>query len=331
MLGSGSVGLLLVAGAVGNGKNARGVEDLVVGVAANRSNNLLGVVLKGQSLAASAGARDHALETHGRHVDGGLSTGEDEKVVEETAKGSTQNRSNNGDPEVVTTGSPNLSAVADNVSGETRTKVTSGIHGVTGFPAKRGTETKDKEDENQRTEVSSRQVVGIVDSVDTEHEDGGSDELGEKHTGACHEGSRVGAENASSRGGTANGTDTNTLVHVKSRLVVTVNNEGTEEGTHELSKDIDGELLPGKAAEDTVGKGDGGVEMTTRDTTRAVDTKHDTNTPRPRDGLVGTVGVLGHDDLGNDTISEENNHHGTDELGEGFSKDVPNARPKRQV
>lgn len=325
------MGLVVVAGSVGDGEDVCGVKHRVVAMTADRANDVLRVVLKGQGLAASAGTRHHALKPHGGHVDGRLNASENKEVVDETAKGGTQNRRNNGDPKVVATGSPDLRTVADDVTGETGAKVTRGIHGVAGFPAKRGAQTKDKKDENQRTKVASRQVVVVVDGVDAKHEDGGSNKLGKKHAGARHKGRRVCAENATSTGGAANGAHTHALVHVKRGLVVAVNNKRADKGTHELGKDVDGELLPGKAAKDAVGKRDGRVEVATGDTTRAVDAKHDADTPRPRDGLVGTVGVLGHDDLGNDTVSKENDHHCANELGKGFSEGVPNAGPKRQV
>ena len=121
------------------------------------------------------------------------------------------------------------------------------------------------------------------------------------------------------------------LVHVKGRLVVCVDNESTDESSKELGEDVGGELFPGEASEDGIGKGDGRVKMGSRDTTRSVDTKHDTDTPAPGDGLVSTIFVTGEDYLGDDTVTEQNDEHGTQELSERFADLMSDAWPERKA
>lgn len=324
----GAGGDSLVVGQVGEGKNVLGANDSVVSVAVDLANNDLGIVLVGHNGNVLLAQVGNAVETHVRHVDGGLGASEDEQVVKETTKAGTDTGSDNGDPEVVSAVGPDAGAVAQNGRGKTGAKVTSRVDGIASLPAEGGTEAKDEEEEGKRTKVSGSQVVVVVDGVDTHHEDGRGNDFRKDHTGAGHEGGRVGAEDASGGSRQSDGSDTMSLVKVKGRLVVSVDDKGAEEGTHELGKGVDGELLPGESAEDAVGQRDGGVEMAAGDATRAVDTEHDTDTPAPGDGLVGTLLARGEDDLGDDTVTEEDDHHGANELGEGLAEHVPNARPQ---
>lgn len=199
------------------------------------------------------------------------------------------------------------------------------------MPAEGGTDTENEEDKNQGTKVASGQVVGIVNCVNAHHQNRRSDNLREELTSLGEERLRVGAENASSRSGTANGTDTMALKVVDGTLVVSVNNESSNESTEHLTKNVERELLPGESTENAVSESDSRVQVTTRDTTRGVDTEHDTDTPRPIDGLEITLSTSRKDNLGDDTITEQQQNHGTHELGEGLTESVSHAGPKGQV
>ena len=325
-----------VGATTGNRQNILSANNIVVGMTMNSTNENLGVVLVNRSRlvdtsAGAAGKVGDSGNSHGRHVDGTVSTSEDQEIVEEATKGAANNRAHNGDPEVVAASRPNLRSVAKSVTGKTGTKVTCRVNGIASLPAKGSTETENKEEQSQRTKVASRKIVLIVNGVNAHHEDSRGDNLRENHTGASHKGGRVGAENTGSSGVTNNSSNSVTLVHVNGRLVVTVNNESTQESTQKLGKGVDGQLLPREATENTVAKSDSRIKMTTRNTTRTVNTKHNTNTPAPGNRLISTISIFGKNDLCDDTITKQDNHHSTKKLGKRLPQEVSHTGPEGQV
>lgn len=178
-------------------------------------------------------------------------------------------------PEVIVASRPDLVSVTDHVRDQTRTKVTSQVHGVTRLPTEAGTKGEDQETDHQGHQVAGA-VVGQAEEA--EHEDGRGDVLGEEHAGGAQERSRVGTEDAGSRVVARDGADVATaLENVDGRPVVGVNNSSGGHGAQQLGDEVDGELAPWELAVHATGKCDGWVQVATG-LAGDVDTDHDTDT-----------------------------------------------------
>lgn len=254
----------------------------------------------------------------------------DEQVVDKATQNTSNGRSNDRNPKVSAVGSENLVAISNNVRCETRTKVTGRVHGITSLPTETGTKSENEEAETEGSKRASGNIVGVVEGENAHHKKGRGNDFRKDGTNTDHKVCRVCAKDTTGGGATKNSSNSVTFVVVKSRSVVTVNDKGSAKGTKELGKSIDGELLPREATVNTVRKSDTRIKMATRDTTGNIDTKHDSNTPAPGDGLVGAVGTIGKNDLGYDTVTKHDHDKSSQEFGNGLTEHVPYSRPSRQ-
>lgn len=245
-----------------------------------------------------------ALKAQHRGVDGAVS-GIDEDVVQEPAKRAAAEWSNHGNlqcmvsndesciitakrgdtgegenttyPEIVTTCGPHFMAISNHERHQSGTKVTSKVDGITSLPTEAGTNTKDEEEEAERHQVSSSNVVRVGQGEDAEHEDAAGNEFGEEHACPGHESGRVCAKDASGSGRASHGSDTGApFKGIESRLVVGIHDGSASHGSEELGKGIDGELSPRVTAVETVGKGHRWVEVTAG-LSANIDAKHDSD------------------------------------------------------
>lgn len=154
-------------------------------------------------------------------------------------------------------------SVSNHIGHQSRTKVTSQVDGIARLPAKARADAKDEEEQAQRHQVPSANVVRIGQGEDAEHEDAAGDELGEEHAGPGHEGRRVRAEDAGGGGRPRHGPDPGAPFEgVKGRLVVAIDDGCAGHGPEELGQGVHGQLAPGVAAVQAVGQGHGRVEVT---------------------------------------------------------------------
>jgi hypothetical protein len=282
----------------------------------------------GPHIAARTG---QALETEPRLVDGAVGTSVDQEIVDEGTEQAAEERSNHRDPEVISSSRPNLVTVSKHVRNKTRTKVTGKVDSVTSLPTEAGTDAKDQEEQTKGHELSGANVVVIGHGVNAHHQDGRGNDFGEEHASAGHERSGVCAEDASGGSVASDSPDASTtLKHVDGGLVVAVDDSSASHGSENLSEHVDRELAPRVATENTVGKGDGRIDVTTA-LAGGVNTKHDTDSPAPRDGLVISLLASTKNDLGDDTVTEEDQDHGTEELREGILHRLADAHPLRRV
>ena len=161
--------------------------------------------------------------------------------------------------------------IAEHVGNEARAKVSSKIDSIACLPAKARTDAKDDEEESKWCEWASAQVPIILEDVDEEHEESGSNELGEELSSLGHELCWVGAKDTSGSSRSSDGTHAAALELVDGTLVVSVDDCSSTHGTEDLCQHVAREFPPGKLSEHTVGESDGGIQVSTRNT-RSVDT-----------------------------------------------------------
>lgn len=181
-------------------------------------------------------------------------------------------------PEVISASGPDFVSVTNHVRNETGAKVTSQVDSVASLPTEASANAEDEEEEAKGHERTGANVASVGESEDDKLKNGASDELGEEHASSGHESSGICAEDTSSRVLQADSSDTRAaLVHVKSRLVVGIDDGSSSHGTQNLSEHVDGELAPWVTTEDAVGKCNSRVKMTSRLSTN-IDTKHNGQT-----------------------------------------------------
>lgn len=246
---------------------------------------------------ASLGLRK-SCETEPATLDGAVAF-ENEQVVKEGTKSSTEERSNHWNldpcslvfgfrviharvkrkrkkahPEVVSTGRPDVVTVSYNVRDKTRAKVTSQVDGITRLPTEASTDSKDQEEKSKGHQVLGVSISGVGHGKNNKHQDTAGDEFGPPHLGPGKEGGRVSTEDASGRSGPSDGSDSRTFKVINGLLVGSEDDEGTSHGTEKLSKSVYGPFAPWVAAVKTVAKGDGWVQVTAR-FLAAVNAEHD--------------------------------------------------------
>lgn len=272
---------------------------------------------------------ENSVEAHVRPVKRRLVTSVDEEIVEETTEGGSNEGGNDGHPEVVVAGSPDLGAISNHGSDKSGAKISGQVDSIAGFPSKTSANGEDEEKENERSQGTSREVLVVVDGENSKLQNCRGNHLREELAGGAHEFGRVGTEDACGGLGAANGSAAlAALVDVDGRSVVSVNERSTHHTSQKLGNEVDGELTPGEASVNTRGESHGGVEMTTGNSTSGVHAKHDTETPAPRNGLVVTLGSTGKSDLGDDTVTEENENQTAPELSKGLSQLVSDSGPE---
>ena len=211
-----------------------------------------------------------SLKPQPRHIHWRLRPCIYKHIVEEPPERAPQKACDNGDPEVVIPGRPNLRSVSDRIRHQTRAKVTSQIDRVAGLPAKTGADAKDQEEEGQGKEVAGAglahgaRVGTVFQSEDDEHEHGGGDEFGKELVGFVQKGLRIRAEDSGSGmlGGWDGASAGSAFEGVDAGDVVGVDDPGGDEATEELRDQVDGEAFPGETAVEAVGERDGGIQVT---------------------------------------------------------------------
>ena len=177
-------------------------------------------------------------------------------------------------------------AVSNEVAEQSWTEVSRQIDSIACLPAERRTNSKNQEEEHQRSEVAGAKVRIVLQGEDHEHQHRAGDELGEELARLGHERLRVGAKDAGS--GVLSGNSTNVgaaLVKVNGGFVVAVNDSSASEGTGYLSASIRGPLAPRESPEDAVRKSDSRVEMPSCTASR-IHSKHDADAPSEQDMSV---------------------------------------------
>lgn len=186
-------------------------------------------------------------------VEGAGSTGVDEEIVDKGTTDSTQERSNDGHPEVKARLFEHAKAPAKERGEQARGQVTGRVQGETSLIAKGSSDGNQRKSNDQGLDVAGGVVTLIRGREEDKDEEGGADKLGNKGGGVGDVlGLRTGDKDTN--GGVAVGV-------LDSRVVGDVDNEGTDKGTEELGGPVDGNLGPGKTAEDGLRQGDCGVKM----------------------------------------------------------------------
>jgi len=172
----------------------------------------------------------------------------------EVSNNGADERSDNWDPKVPVLTSECIGAPSCNQSEQTRSQVTGRVQGKTGLVTERVTDGGQGETNDQRLDVASGSVELVRCGKDDHDKESSTNELGSE-----------GSEGGDIVITTTGDKDTNGLVVVgstKAAVVEEVGDEGTEEGTEELSNPVDWDIGPAKAAEDGLREGHRGVKMT---------------------------------------------------------------------
>ncbi|KAI6752392.1 hypothetical protein HG530_013761 [Fusarium avenaceum] len=119
-------------------------------------------------------------------------------------------------------------------------------------------------------------VVAVGHGKDDKLQNGAGNKFGEEHASACHELSRICAEDAGGCVLANNGSDTRTaFICVEGRFVVSVHDSCGGHGSEDLGNGIYGKLSPWVTSEQTICQCHGWVQVTTRFTAN-IHSKHDT-------------------------------------------------------
>jgi hypothetical protein len=202
-------------------------------------------------------------------------------------------------PKVVVPSAPYFVSVSEHVAHKTRTEVTSQINSIASFPAycvisiftlkspdervkhtEASTDTEYNEEQSQRSKVASTDIAIILKSINAEDENRRSNNLGEELSSACQEFGRICAEDTRGRviRVTRDSSDAvTTFEDIDCRFIVSVHDSRGTHATENLSDHVDGKFSPWEFAEDTIGKGNGWVQVSTR-FTASVNTKHNSKT-----------------------------------------------------
>lgn len=137
-------------------------------------------------------------------------------------------------------------------------KVPRQINRIPGLPPKASSNTKDDKEQSQRRQGPRAEIPIVLQREDHEHEDRARQELGEELARLRHELGRVGTEDAGCCGRRVawHGAEMGpAFVDVDGGFVVAIDDGGAAHGAEELGEQVDGEFVPGEAAEDAVGEG----------------------------------------------------------------------------
>jgi hypothetical protein len=248
-----------------------------------------------------------------------------EKVVEKGADGSAKHWGYNRDPRIVVEvmgASPKYFRAVDEVGEKTRCQITSGVDSVSGLPAESHTNTNNEKADHERAKGAGTSVGQVVDGKDAKDKNSGDEELFKESTLDGHEGSGIGRED-SGGGVSANDDAVPTIEIVEGLEVIGVEDSAGQIGAAALSNPVAYDLIFGKLAEDGKSKGDGGVEVGTRDTTTGINAHHHSDTPANVNGNLISMQLPGEHGLGDDTVSKQYENEGAPELCNVFAKAVP--------
>ena len=242
------------------------------------------------------------LETEPRSVDWGLAS-VDESVVEESTNDTSAKWRDDGYPEVVVSGSPDIGAVAKACSHDTWAKITRWVDGETGLRTEGNgnaslemmlvmTQVSDNKMNTHKSEEETKWEPGagcdklalvriVLERKDDENQDGGADELVKELAGCAKHGAWVCCEDASGRGlGRCNSAVR--VICIDQAVVVAIDDTSSAECTKELGEPVHGETSPWKLAEHARCEADSWVQECTR-VTSDVDTQHEADTPSEGD------------------------------------------------
>lgn len=165
-------------------------------------------------------------------------TYEDEEVVEETTKQSTEDRCDDGDVcEVSVSVCPDFLAVAEACSSDTGTEITRRVQAVCSLCSESGSESDNQPEKDHSVHTGRRRVVvGIAESENKTKKNGSCEEFGEEARHIGHVGLSGSEEERTSRVFAAKRSDARTtLVFVDEVIVVRLDEDGAEESAKELT------------------------------------------------------------------------------------------------
>lgn len=167
-------------------------------------------------------------------------------------------------PKVITSGTPHLISITDEIGEQSRSEISGQINRVAGFPAERGADAEDQEEQPQRDHVAGAEIRVVLKRENDKHKNRARDDFAEELARLGQEGLRVGAEDAGRRGVAVPGHGAQVaaaFVRVDGGFVVAVDDGGAAEAAGDLRAGVDGEFPPGEFAEEAVYECNGRVEI----------------------------------------------------------------------
>ncbi len=101
-------------------------------------------------------------------------------------------------PEIVISSTPHFMAIPHEVSKKPRSKVSSQINRIAGFPAERGADSKDQEKQSQRHHIARPKIRIILQRENDENKDRARHDFGKDLSRLGQEGLRISAKHACS-------------------------------------------------------------------------------------------------------------------------------------
>ena len=107
------------------------------------------------------------LQTKPRGIYWALRSRVDENIVQKAAKRTSQKRSNDGDPEIVSASGPDLMAIPNRIRHQRRTKISSQVDSIPCLISKTSPETENQKEKSQREEwagpcLTHRSGIGLI-------------------------------------------------------------------------------------------------------------------------------------------------------------------------